>query len=78
MEQQKAYIMSVQEQESSAHKREREKQERLRQEACELQAFIKGQMKKPLPLGQEAHIAERFRLGGQMHAEEARMNKALL
>jgi len=35
-------------------------------------------MKKPLPLGQEAHIAERFRLGGQMHVEEARMNKALL
>ena len=70
--------MSVQEQESSAHKRERANKEKQRQEACELQEFIKGQMKKPVPLGQEAHIAEQYRLGGQMHSEEAKMNRALL
>lgn len=35
-------------------------------------------MKKPVPLGTEAHTIERFRLGGQMNVEEVRMNKALL
>jgi hypothetical protein len=35
-------------------------------------------MIKPIPLGRDAHLIERFRLGGQMHSEEARMNKALL
>ena len=35
-------------------------------------------MKKPVPLGSDAHTVERFRLGGQMNLEEVRMNKALL
>ena len=72
------YIVKVREQEQALNQRERDRLLKLKQDAIVHAEFIKSQMTKPVPLGQEAHLVKKFELGGMMNAEEARMNKALL
>jgi hypothetical protein len=77
MQQQKAYIQLLKEDELKFVQQEKEKARKLKEDAQKHAEFIRKQMNKPDP-GIERVLHRKYMLGGQMNTEEFAMNKNLL